>query len=390
MKLFSKFFFGRLLLIVIIAGIGGISGVMTDRVLLPNIAADSFFSRWEIFRKASENTVIINKTEQVIIREDDSVTTIAASASPSVVNILSVKRVGSEIGKVGEPSSDQQDMLQGSGVLVTNDGLIATFHKAILEGASYTVFLYNGASYSAEFSGTDALTGISFLKVSPENLPAISFADPESVHAGEKLILIANTSEEYRNRYSTGLLGNADKTFNIAGGVVASSERWEGVFTVDAATLEPYVGGPAVDYQGKLVGIVGNSLRDGKVESFLLPSVAVKESLERKVRGTLLSRPFLGVSFLSITKAYAVAHGIGRDRGALIFTPSGKQGLAVFSGSPAEKAGLRVGDIVVAVDGKEINLDNPLSVAVGNFEKGNTVVFRILRGEKEQDIGVTL
>ncbi|QQS20576.1 MAG: serine protease [Candidatus Moraniibacteriota bacterium] len=348
------------------------------------------FSRWGIFQKASENTVIINKTEQVIVREDDSVNTLAAPASPSVVNILSVKRVGTQISRAGTSSEKPQDMLQGSGVLMTNDGLIATFQAALLEDATYTVFLYNGTSYPATFVGNDSLTGLSFLKIAVNAVPAISFADPESIHAGEKLILIANTSEEYRNRYSTGLLGNADKTFNISGAGGASSEKWEGVFTVDAATLEPYVGGPAIDYQGKLVGIVGIVSSARGSQSFLLPASAVRESLEQALQGTLGSRPRLGVSYLSLTKAYAAAHSIARDRGALLFTPSGKQGLAVLSGSPAERAGLLMGDIIIAVNGKEINLDLPLSVAIGDMKRGESVTLRILRENSEQEVVVNL
>ncbi len=387
MSVFVKKWLWSGLVVVGIALLGGFSGIVADRALLPKIAADSFLSRWGIFQKAAENTVIINKTEQVTIREDDSVETIALSASPSVVNILSVRRNGgAEIAKVGEEAPKNVGMLQGSGVLVTNDGLIATFHTALLENASYTVFLYNGISYPATLVATDSLTGLSYLSIAASNLPSISFADPDGIRSGKKLILIANTAEEYRNRYSTGLLSNTDKEFNIAGGAVASSERWEGVYAVDAATLAPYLGGPAIDYQGDLVGIVGNAPKDGGFETFLLPGSAVKASLERQVRGTLSNRPRLGVSYISITKAYAIANSIDRDRGALITTPSGRQGLAVLSGSPAEKAGLRIGDIIIAVNGQEINLDNPLSVAIGRLSRGDSATLRILRGGVERDV----
>lgn len=369
---------------------GGVAGVFADRVFFPKIVPGSFLARWDIFKKVNENTVIINKTEQVMIREDDSVETIALSASPSVVNILSVKHTNTEIVKAGEIESRNMGMLQGSGIIVANDGLIATFRTAILEDAAYTVFLYNGNHYPARLVATDSLTGIAYLSIDVRNIPSISFADPTDIRSGKKLILIANTSEEYRNRYSTALLGNTDKTFNIAGGVVASSERWEGVYALDAANIRPYLGGPAIDYSGDLVGIVGNAPQDGGLESFLLPSSALKESLERYVRGTLEMRPMFGIFYRSITKSYSVAHSIDRDRGALITVPSGKQGLAVLSGSPAEQAGFRIGDILIAVNDKEINLDSPLSVLLGGFEKGDVVAIRFLRGEEERVAEVEL
>lgn len=370
--------------------LGGVAGVFADRVFLPTMLSGSFLAKWDIFKKAYENTVIINKTEQVVIREDDSVETIALSASPSVVNILSVRRPGTEITKAGEIESKNVGMLQGSGIIVANDGLVATFRTAILDDASYTVFLYNGSRYPAKLIATDPLSGIAYLSIDAKNLPSVSFADPADIRSGKKLILIANTSEEYRNRYSTALLGNTDKTFNIAGGVVASSERWEGVYALDAANIRPYLGGPAINYAGDLVGIVGNVPQDGDLESFLLPVSAIRESLERYVRGTLEKRPVFGVSYRSITKSYSIAHSIDRDRGALITVPSGKQGLAVLSGSPAERAGFRIGDILIAVNGKEINLDAPLSVLLGEFETGDIITVRFLRGDEERDVEVQL
>lgn len=388
---FRTFLFWVLIVLIIII-IGGISGIVADRILLPNLAANTFFSRWNFFRKATENTVIINKTEQITVSEDDSIEKIALQAAPSVVNILSVGKPNTEVQKVGEQTlSKNPDALQGSGVLVTNDGLVTTYQTAILtEDANYTVFLYNGTSYSATLAGIDPLTNIAFLKIDTNNVPAIAFANSDDTRPGRRIILIANTSEEYRNRYSTGVIGNIDKTFNIAGGAVASSEKWEGVFRVDAANTAPYLGGPAIGYNGELIGIVGNAPSDGGSDLFLLPSNAVRAALERKIRNTINTQPMLGLSYISITKIYAASHNIARDRGALIYTPSGKQGLAILLGSPAEKAGLRIGDIIIAVNGKEINLDVPLSVALSGFHKGDTLTLRILRNGAERDIPVSL
>lgn len=372
--------------------LGGVSGIIADRTILPNLAANPFLSQWDFFKKAAENTVIINKTEQITVSEDDSIEKIALQAAPSVVNILSVGKPNTNVQKVGEQTlSKNPDALQGSGVLVTNDGLVATYQTAILtEDADYTVFLYNGTSYTAELANIDPLTNIAFLKIAANNVPAIAFANSDDTRPGRRIILIANTSEEYRNRYSTGVIGNIDKTFNIAGGAVASSEKWEGVFRVDAANTAPYLGGPAIGYNGDLIGIVGNTPSDGGFNLFLLPSNAVRAALERKIRNTTDSQAILGVSYISITKIYAASHNIARDRGALIYTPSGKQGLAVLLGSPAEKAGIRIGDIIIAVSGKEINLDFPLSVAMSSFHKGDTITLRVLRNGSERDISTTL
>ena len=139
-----------------------------------------------------------------------------------------------------------------------------------------------------------------------------------------------------------------------------------------------------------MVGLFGSLTIDNQNQIFLIPANAVRASFERARAGNF-ARPTLGVYYLTLTKASALSHGMSdRDRGALIYSPSGKTGLAVLSGSPAERAGLRAGDIVIAVNGAEVNLDRPLSVAVGTFAKGDTVMLLVIRDGKEITVPVTL
>ncbi|MEI6650121.1 MAG: PDZ domain-containing protein, partial [Candidatus Moraniibacteriota bacterium] len=109
------------------------------------------------------------------------------------------------------------------------------------------------------------------------------------------------------------------------------------------------------------------------------------------VAKTLDARPILGLYYKTLTKASAIAGGNGsRDRGALVYSLSGKTGLSVLSGSPADKAGLRYGDIITTVNGTEINLDNPLSVVVGKLSKGDKADLTVVRDGKEMTVPVQL
>ncbi|NTW45756.1 MAG: serine protease [Candidatus Moranbacteria bacterium] len=375
--------------------IGGSGGVYFRGHVVPSLVA-SFpgLSRMELFRDVAGSTMVIERKEQMVVREDDSVETIVSQPATAVVNIV--------ISLPNGTSSSVRESRSRTGVILTNDGVVATYGdpsqrddvpsesaQVPYPGSSFHVLLYDGSDHEAKFLGYDRLTNLSFLRIDGTGFPAIALANSDDSAPGKKLVAIGNAYEEYQNRFSIGVLSNRNKLFNLSGKTVASSEKWEGVFEADIADPSPYLGGPAVNFRGEMVGLFGSVVFDGKERHFLLPSNVVRDTLSLAVAGKLSDRASLGAYYLTLTKASAVGDGAsGRDRGALIYSPSGKTGLSVLAGSPAAKAGLRFGDIVIAVDGKEINLDNPLSVAIGGHSKGDEASLLVLRDGKELAIPV--
>ena len=373
-------------IVIAVLRLGGIGGLIMDRRVVPSLVSKyPGLSRVPVFRDVVKNTTVIQKTEQLVVREDDSVDAIVSQPATAVVNIIATDRTP---GKgISTPAQSQ------SGVLLTNDGMIVTYGDGIAtdrEDRTYTVLLFDGTSHAATFLGEDTLTDLLYFKIDASNLPAIALANSDDTAPGKKIVAIGNSFEEYQNRFSIGVLSYRDKVFNLAGKTVASSEKWEGVLEMDIMNGDKYVGGPAVNFRGEMVGLFGSLTIDNQNQIFLIPANAVRASFERARAGNF-ARPTLGVYYLTLTKASALSHGMSdRDRGALIYSPSGKTGLAVLSGSPAERAGLRAGDIVIAVNGAEVNLDRPLSVAVGTFAKGDTVMLLVIRDGKEITVPVTL
>ncbi|KKQ52542.1 MAG: 2-alkenal reductase [Parcubacteria group bacterium GW2011_GWD2_38_11] len=374
------------LILLVIFGVGGIGGVYFDQQVLPFIRTNKHLSRINFLKHSAENVTVINKTEQVTIKEDDSINEVASQASNAVVNIISLgsqKDLATRMTK----NTDQS----GTGIIVTSDGLIATYRSAIIEkNATYKVLLFNGANYDAKLLGIDEFSDLAFLKIEATNLTAISFGDSSRVYPGKKLVAIGNSFGEYQNRYASGLLSNLAKTYNLAGKTVSSSEKLEGVFESDFNNQKEYVGGPVIGYSGDLIGINGAIVVDGQNQYFQIPSNIVQKAVGLALSNELENRPFLGAYYVSITKEYAIAHSLNRDRGALIFSPSGKQGLAVIAFSPAEKAGLKINDIVLAVNDQNINLDNPLSNLISQYKKGDEIKLLIDREGSEVKISVKL
>jgi len=274
---------------------------------------------------------------------------------------------------------------------VTSDGLIVTYRKAIIENDSeYKVFLFNGNYYDAKLIGVDGFSDLAFLKIDVPNLTAISFGNSSDVRPGKKLVAIGNSFGEYQNRYAAGLLSNIDKTFNLGGMTVSSSEKLEGVIEDDFSSKKEYLGGPVIGYSGDLIGIVGSLTINGQEKYFQIPSNIARKTMDLILQNGADTRPFLGAYYIPITKEYSITHGLKRDRGALIYSSSGKQGLAIIAGSPAEEAGLRINDIVVSVNNQGVNLDNPLSNVISQYKKGEKIELTVDRNGEEMKILVQL
>lgn len=379
--------------ISIVLVVGGIGGVFFERSVVPQLAASSYFGQMDFFKKAAERVTVINKTEQVVVREDDTVERIVSQPATAVVNIVALPEVKDAKGSAASLGAAAETVATTTGVLLTNDGLVVTYSEVPFDTlkTKYSILLYDGSIHEAIFAGRDTLTNLSFFRVSDaSNTPAIALANSDDARVGRKLIAIGNTFAEYQNRLAVGLLSNINRIFNLSGKTVASSEKWEGVFEMDLSKPEAFIGGPVVGYNGEMVGIVGTLTINNATQAFVIPANVVRDALNRLISGTLERRPTLGAYYLSITKALALGRGLARDRGALIYSRSGSTGLALIADSPAMKAGLLAGDIVVSVNGTEVNLDNPLSELIARFNTGDTITLMILRAGEEKTLSVKL
>ena len=372
---------------LLVAGVfvlGGFGGIVFDRYVIPRLAAIPVLAKLDIFKTLTERVTIINKTEQVVIREDDSLEKIVSQPATAVVNIVAL-----ETGA----TSAKKEVATTTGVLLTNDGLVATYsEKPFGDGAiRYSILLFDGTSHTADFVGYDPFANLSFFRLQDAaSTPAIALANSDDARIGKKLIAIGNAFAEYQNRLAVGILGNINRTFNLSGKTVSSSEKLEGVFEMDLNAPEYFIGGPVVGFNGEMVGLVGALTIDNVMRSFLIPSNVVRASLARAINGTLATRPVLGVYYLPITKTLALEQGLARDHGALIYSPSGKTGLAIIADSKAMKAGLQAGDIITAVSGQEITLDNPLSRVLAGFNQGDTIELSIIRDGAGRTLPITL
>jgi len=382
--MYKKIFFVVLIIIV-----SAFSGILANRYLFPRLLSTKFFSKYDFLKKPSQEVTVINKTEQVFVKEESSVTKLANSISPSMVNITSV--MNSATKSEGIKTTLNGAYKNGTGMIVTSDGIIMTYLSSVFpENAAYKITAHDGNVYDAELWAVDAYSNLVFLKVNASNLPVVSFKNSDELSPGEKIIAIGNNGERYQNQFSSGLLSSFNADFNLSGKTLGFSEKLQGVFEMDISNAEKYVGGPAIDFSGQSIGVVGKVEKDNEEAYFVIPANKVKVVMDRSLKKETAETPVFGAYYLPVTKTLALANSLGTEKGALIYSPSGQRGLSVIAGTPADQANLLVGDIIVRVNDDEITLENSLSDLIYRYKKGAEIELIILRVGTELKVKVQL
>lgn len=386
----------KILFTVGIILIASASGIVADRFLFPYLTTTDFFQRHQWLKKTAENVTVINKTQQVYVKEDSSVAKLMSPVVSSVVNIMYYPNPDLKLKTVASAEKAKN----GTGVIATSDGMIMTYASAIgleknpIKGGileyKYKVMTADGNLYDADFVGVDSWSNLAFLKINATNLSVISFGDFVNYNAGEKVIAIGNDAAFYRNTFSAGILNGFDATFNIAGQSLSVSEKMEGVFESDFNWNYLSAGSPVVDYAGQVVGIVGVIGEAGNLKYFQIPSDKIKTVLNRVIQNQLDSNSALGAYYLPVTRTLAVTQNLSVEAGAMIYSASGQNSLAILAGSPAARAGLKIGDIITKVNDTDINLGNNLATTLYNYKKGDKITLTIRRAGEEIKVDVQL
>ncbi len=263
-----------------------------------------------------------------------------------------------------------------SGVIVSKDGYVLT-NRHVIEGADdITVSLSDGHSTPAKVVGSDAETDLAVLKVDLHDLPVITLGRIEDVHVGDVVLAIGNPF-------------NVGQTVTM--GIVSALGRshlnltnFENYIQTDAAINPGNSGGALVNANGNLIGINSAIYSKGSGGSlgigFAVPVSTAKEVLEGIVTSGEVVRGYIGVEPQDISPAEVEALTFGRSKGAFI---SG-----VFRGGPADQAGVKPGDILIAVDGHPITDTITMLDAIARLKPGNVAKLKLLRKRDELDLPV--
>ena len=348
-------------------------------------------SRWNGQRSMPEtftpvSTVQVDlKDSQVLTALNREYTELVQAVVPSVVSITTSRRVA--VPQVVDPfefffgqrrgqSAPREQVRNslGSGVIVSKEGHILTNNHVVASVDEIRVWLHDGRDFPAKVIGTDPVTDVAVLKIDAPGIRPLPLGDSDSVKVGSVVFAIGNPF---------GLRETVTQGIISATGRQVSDENSNEFFQTDTAINPGNSGGPLVNVRGEIVGInsaIGNFSGSGTWQGvgFAIPANAARRAMESLVKTGHVVRGYLGVVIQDLTPELADQFGVPGQTGALVGT--------VTPGSPAEKAGLKPGDIVTAFNGKPIKDIRDLFRQVSGMPINSKVEIRFLRDKKPQTV----
>jgi S1-C subfamily serine protease len=325
----------------------------------------------------------VEKLQPITVVQNDAVVSAAAKVSPAVVSIIS----HSDNAKTNFFGQTLGSTASGSGFIITSDGLIAT-NKHVIDGADkITVVTQDGGSFEAKLVSSDPLNDFAIVKVDKKDLPVVDLGYSDELKVGEPVIAIGNALGSYTNSVTAGVISGTDR--NIVAQAESSSSSLDDLLQVDAAINQGNSGGPLVNIQGQVIGINTAVDKAGEGIGFAIPINDLRPAIESVIAQGKIVRPMLGVRYVNITPEIAGLNKLPVTSGALLESESGAVP-AVIPDGPADKAGLKKGDIIEAVNGQAVSQQQSLTRLLQKFKPGDTVEIKYLRDGKEATVKATL
>jgi serine protease Do len=320
---------------------------------------------------------------------------VVEQVTPAVVTIRSERRVRNVsqdipdelreffgdrfgFGRRGPQMPERRQGGLGSGVVVRPDGYILTNNHVVDGAEQVSVELTDGRTFKAKVVGTDAATDLAVVKIDGTNLPTLPLGDSEAVRVGDVVLAVGNP------------LGVGQTvTMGIVSAKGRATERgdnsYEDFIQTDAPINQGNSGGALVSTRGELVGINSQILTPsgGNIGiGFAIPANMAKNVMTQLIDHGEVHRGMIGVTIQPVTSDIASSLGLSQVRGALVNS--------VQTGSPADKAGIRRGDVITSVNGAAVKDSNDLRNDVAQMAPGSTAKLTVVRDGKEQTLNVTL
>jgi serine protease Do len=262
----------------------------------------------------------------------------------------------------------------GSGFIISDDGYIFTNNHVVENTDKILVKISDGKEYEAKIIGTDSKTDIALIKIKPDNnLPIVEIGDSDTLRVGEWVIAIGNPF---------GLEQTVTAGIVSAKGRVIGAGTYDNFIQTDASINPGNSGGPLFNMQGKVIGINTAIVAQGQGIGFAIPINMAKSILaDLKTKGKV-TRGWLGISIQDITEDIAKSMSYKSKNGVLITD--------VFKDDPADKAGIKVGDIITEINGKAIKDTHDLLLTTASLHVGEKATIKVIRDSKVISFSITV
>ena len=277
----------------------------------------------------------------------------------------------------------------GTGFFVDPSGLIVTNKHVVSDHtAEYLVNVGDKDALVAKVLARDPLNDVAILKVDAGDVPFIPLGDSDGVELGQTVLAVGTALGEFQNTVSSGIISGLARFITAFTDMEGHSERLRGLIQTDAAINPGNSGGPLVDLRGQAIGINSAVVFGAQNIGFAIPINKAKRDLEELKKYGRIRRPFLGVRYLMLNPMLQKRFRLTLDHGALVLREGGPERHAVLPGSAAEKAGIKEGDIIVALNDKEISDKTGVEDILEDAALGAHMPLKILREGKEVELSL--
>ncbi len=295
-----------------------------------------------------------------------------------------------QIPQYRQKGTEKKEVSSGSGFIVDSRGFIVTNKHVVSDSeAEYTVLTNDEKKYKASIIAVDPGEDLAVLKIEADNLIPLKLGDSSKIEIGETVIAIGNALGEFKNTVSVGVVSGLYRTIE-ASDFSGNTQILNDVIQTDAAINRGNSGGPLLNLKGEVIGVNVAMVSGAQNIGFAIPINKIKNSLNQAIETGEIKIPFLGIRYVLVNSQIKEEKNLKYDYGALIVKGEGKNDYAIEPGSPAEKANLKEGDIILEIDGKKINEKNNLANLIRDYKVGDVVTLKVARGDEVFEVKVTL
>lgn len=321
--------------------------------------------------------------------------TVAQQAQTEMTPVELVDKVGSAVvtvinqQKVGDMFGNQETVQAGAGTgfIIDEEGHIVTNWHVVTGGTSFSVILSDGTEVPAQLMGEDPRDDLAVVKIDPSAVPAtVALGDSSQLQQGQTVLAIGSPLGAFGNTVTMGIVSALNRN-QLENPESNYCQNYTNLIQHDAAINPGNSGGPLFNLKGEVVGVntlgIPSSQGGTPIQGifFAVPSNTVAAVVDELIQTGSISIPYIGITLVELNPQIASVNDLPVSQG--IYVDS------VEPGSPAEAAGLQPGDIITAVEGAELNLDNSLADMLLNYEAGDSVTMDVLRDDQEGTVNLT-
>jgi len=386
MDKFKRFLIGIAIGIVILASILG--GAISERLFgyrildkfIPPKGNQGLAPSLLPQRVLTEESVVIEVAEKV----SPSVVTVGITKTQKVLDLFEWDPFMDPFGFFRRPQGREEKIQQdiGTGFVIAKDGLIVTNKHVVADAnAKYRVITKDDKEYEVKKIYRDPANDLAILKIDASGLKPVELGDSDKLKVGQFVIAIGTALGEFRHTVTTGVISGLGRGITAGSPFEGYVERLDNVIQTDAAINPGNSGGPLLNSAGQVIGVNVAVAAEGQNIGFALPINLVKETLANFEKTGRFERAFLGVRYRMISQDLALLNDV----------PQGAYIVEVVSGSPADKAGIKQGDIITKLDGQPVReKDGGLAKLIASKKIGDRVRLTVWREGKERELEAVL